>query len=178
MRRLQRLVLLTTLAVIAPVLAGCADGFDMDKLDVFHLNDKKKLPGERQPLFPEGVPGVTQGVPQEYLKGNQPPSDSALLAPDATPAAGAPGADAKQAAAVPAEEPKAKAAAKPKPNPKPKKIAKRAAPKPQAAPVQPAAQQPASAPAAAPAPWPEPAQNQNAGSSPWPAAPPPGTFTR
>lgn len=169
MRRMQRIVLLTTLAVIAPVLAGCADGFDMDKLDVFHLNDKKKLPGDRQPLFPEGVPGVSQGVPQEYLKGNQPPADTALLAPE-------PAAEAKQAAAAPAEEPKAKPAAKPKP--KPKQTAKRTAPKPKpaaAAPVQPVTQE--AAPAAAP--WPEPAQNQSAGTAaPWPAPPPSGTFSR
>ena len=168
MRRMQRIVLLTTLAVAAPVLAGCADGFDMDKLDVFHLNEKKKIPGERQPLFPEGVPGVSQGVPQEYIKGNQPPPDTALLAPEVAPAA-----EAKQAA--PAEEPKP--AAKPKAKPKPKQSAKRTKPA-AAAPVQPVAQQPA--PAAAP--WPEPAQGQSAGSTsnsaPWPAPPPSGTFSR
>ncbi len=176
MRRKQRIVLLTTLAVILPVLAGCAD-FDLDKLDVFHLNEKKKLPGDRQPLFPEGVPGVTQGVPKEYYMGNQQPtSDAALVPPDApvTPAA-----EQKQAA-VPAEEPKPAAKPKVAAKPKPKKTAKRAAPKRTvAAPVKPVTQQPASAPAAAPAPWPEPAQNQNAGATaPWPAAPPPGTFTR
>lgn len=173
MRRMHRIVLLTTLALIAPVLAGCAD-FDMDKLDVFHLNDKKKLPGERQPVFPDGVPGVTQGVPAEYLKGNQPPSDAALLAPDASATA------AKQAAAAPAEEPKPAAKPKVAAKPKPKKTASRAAPKPkpQAAPVQPVTQEAAPA---APAPWP-PAQGQATGpapnSAPWPAAPPTGTFSR
>jgi hypothetical protein len=167
MRRMQRLVLLTTIALIAPALAGCADGFDMDKLDVFHLNDKKKLPGDRQPVFPEGVPGVTQGVPQEYMKGNAPPSDTALLPPPDAPAA-------KQAAAAPPEPPKAKPAAKPKP----KKTAKRAAPKPkpQAVPVQPVNRQ--AEPAPAPAPWPTPAQGQASGAAPWPSAPPPGTFSR
>ena len=77
MRRMHRIVLLAGLVALAPVLAGCED-FDMDKLDVFHLNEKKKLPGERKALFPEGVPGVTQGIPPEYLKGNQPPPDAAL----------------------------------------------------------------------------------------------------
>ena len=28
------------------------DDFDPDKLDVFGLNNKKKLPGEREALFP------------------------------------------------------------------------------------------------------------------------------
>ena len=77
MRRLHRIVLLAGLIALAPVLAGCED-FDMDKLDIFHLNEKKKLPGERKELFPQGVPGVTQGIPPEYLKGNQPPPDTAL----------------------------------------------------------------------------------------------------
>ena len=76
MRRLRRVVLLVGLVAIAPVLAGCED-FDMDKFDVFGINQKKKLPGERKELFPEGVPGVTQGIPPEYLKGNQPPPETA-----------------------------------------------------------------------------------------------------
>ena len=58
MRRMHRIVLLAGLIALAPVLAGC-ENFDMDSLDVFHLNDKKKLPGERKEVFPEGVPGVT-----------------------------------------------------------------------------------------------------------------------
>ena len=47
MRRMHRIVLLAGLVALAPVLAGCED-FDMDKFDVFGLNDKKKLPGERK----------------------------------------------------------------------------------------------------------------------------------
>ena len=57
MRRIHRIVMLTALVVLAPVLSGC-ESFDMDKLDVFGLNEKKKLPGDRKPVFPEGVPGV------------------------------------------------------------------------------------------------------------------------
>src|ERR1700680_794120 len=83
MRRMHRIVLLVGL--LAPVLAGCAD-FDMDKLDIFGLNEKKKLPGERKDVFPEGVPGVTQGVPPEYIKGNRPQADAAQT-PEAQPAA-------------------------------------------------------------------------------------------
>ena len=32
---------------------------------------KKPLPGERRAVFPEGVPGVQQGVPSELVRGNQ-----------------------------------------------------------------------------------------------------------
>ena len=84
MRRLHRIVLLAGMVALAPVLAGC-ENFDMDKLDIFNLSQKKKLPGERKELFPQGVPGVTQGIPPEYMKGNQPPPDTAL-APGSAPA--------------------------------------------------------------------------------------------
>ena len=103
MRRMYRTVLIAGLVALAPVLAGCAD-FDMDSLDIFHLNEKKKLPGERKEVFPGGVPGVTQGIPPEYLKGNQQQADTAL-APDgaAAPAPGdkaAPPAPAAKTAAI------------------------------------------------------------------------------
>jgi hypothetical protein len=164
MRRMQRLVLLATLVVVTPAIVGCAD-FDADKFDVFKLNEKKKLPGDRQPLFPEGVPGVTQGMPADLMKGNQPPPEAALSAP----VEGAPTAAVQTQAAPPPEPP---AAAKPHPTPKPKKTVMRAPPPPrqQAAPVKPVTQEAA--------PWPEPAQGQATGTSPWPSAPPPGTFSR
>ena len=62
MRASSRIVMLAALALAIPALAGCTN-FDPDKLDVFGLNEKKKLPGERKDLFPGGVPGVTQGIP-------------------------------------------------------------------------------------------------------------------
>lgn len=43
--------MLATLALAIPALAGCSN-FDPDKLDVFGLNEKKKLPGDRKELFP------------------------------------------------------------------------------------------------------------------------------
>ena len=67
MRRYPRIVVLAALVALAPVLAGC-ENFDPDKLDFLGLNKKKPLPGERQPVFPNGVPGVTQGIPPEYQK--------------------------------------------------------------------------------------------------------------
>ena len=156
MRRRHRIVLLAGLVALMPVLSAC-ENFDPDKLDVFGLNEKKKLPGERKALFPEGVPGVQQGIPPEFVKGNQP-------APDATPLPGAPG---KTAAVEPEEKPK----------PKPK----RAAPKPQpaAAPqfptritVSPQGQQQQAEPPQAQQPAPQQAQ------TPWPSTPAPGTVAR
>ena len=39
----------------------------------------------RKPVFPEGVPGVSQGVPQELYKGQQPTNVAAVpTTPDAT----------------------------------------------------------------------------------------------
>jgi hypothetical protein len=161
MRRMHRILMIATMIAVAPVLAGCAD-FDMDKLDIFGLSDKKKLPGERKPLFPEGVPGVSQGIPPEYIKGNQPPPETAQ------PIAVEPE---KKAAAVEPVEPKPKPKRK-----KPKSVA--------AAPTKPVTQTDQTAPQAAPWPvqpqQPQPQQPppQQSSSVPWPSAPAPGTFSR
>src|SRR4051812_24690068 len=94
LRSISALVLLSSLG-----LAGCSD---IDLPDWF--GSKKPLPGERRAVFPEGVPGVTQGVPPEYRRGGQ-PVDTPVVA-------------------EPAPEP-------PKPKPKPKPQPQRAAaPKP------------------------------------------------
>jgi hypothetical protein len=199
MRRIPCVLMLTALVVVGPVLAGCSD-FDPDKLDVFGLNEKKKLPGERKEVFPGGVPGVAQGVPPEYMKGYQPPPDAtadSLQAPAGSEAAT--GSDLKKtAAAEPAEE------AKPKPKPKarvasrpPKRVtvqpSAQAQQQQQTAPWPDQAQQPQQAqqsqspwPAAqqqqAPqqeqSPWPAPAQQQQSTTAPWPSAPPAGTFSK
>src|SRR6516162_11549080 len=95
-------------------LVGCED-FDPTALfDSELFNTKKKLPGERIPVFPEGVPGVPQGVPPELVKGYQAPSDVAALP---APAAGAA-----------AHEAQVKSAATDEPKPKKKKIARPQAP--------------------------------------------------
>lgn len=70
----QRLIAGAVLVALSGALAGCGGGgmssFDpMDMLDF--LDTKKKLPGERKPVFPEGVPGVEQGVPRDLYKGAQ-----------------------------------------------------------------------------------------------------------
>ncbi len=82
------------------VLAGCTKGGQFDPSEIFSsdmFDSKKKLQGQREPVFPEGVPGTTTGVPQDLVKGYQPPPEPAENAE----------------AAPPVEE-------KPKPKPKPK----------------------------------------------------------
>jgi hypothetical protein len=70
MRRLQRLIAAVLLISLSGALAGCGslNGFDPTDLLDF-LDTKKKLPGERKPVFPEGVPGLEQGVPKELYRG-------------------------------------------------------------------------------------------------------------
>jgi hypothetical protein len=148
------------------MLAACTSGGQFDPTDILNtdvFNTKKKIQGEREPLFPEGVPGAETGVPPDLVKGYQPPPEPAAATADAAAAA--------QTAA---------AAEKPKPKPKPKpKVAN--TPPPTARdpafdqkPVAPGqAQQPAQswpAPQSQPAqaPWPAPGQAQSS----WPAAPP------
>jgi hypothetical protein len=170
MRRMQRIVLLAGLVALAPVLAGC-ESFDIDNLDFFHLNEKKKLPGERKELFPQGVPGVSQGIPPEYLKGNQPSADTAL-APDAAAGAATPGATPAPPAKTAAVEPSAE--------PKPKRKPKTASHPPTRITVQPAAQRQDNGQQKL-APWPDtPPPSASAPSTdtpPWPSAPP-DTTTR
>src|ERR1700694_5733401 len=72
MRRSQRLIATAVVIALSGALAGCARGLSSfapsDLLDF--LPTKKKLPGERKPVFPEGVPGLEQGVPKELYKGS------------------------------------------------------------------------------------------------------------
>ncbi|MGI8525725.1 MAG: hypothetical protein ACR2K5_06020 [Pseudolabrys sp.] len=169
MRRTRLVLSVAGLLMLAPILAACSD-FDLDKLDVFGLNEKKKLPGERRPLFPEGVPGVSQGVPPDLVKGYQPPPEAA---------AAEPAADEK---AAEAEKPKPKAARKPKP-----RVATKPVATPTAVTIQPAAQGQVQQPAdpawtradqQRTAPPSQGAQQPSPGSSPWPSSPAPGAFQR
>jgi hypothetical protein len=103
---------LLTLALLGfgGALAGC------ESMENFQFWDtKKKLPGDRKPVFPEGVPGIEQGIPPELMKGYQEPQQ-----PTADPAV-----QAAQETADKAETKKAEA--KPKPKPKPRQVAQPAA---------------------------------------------------
>src|SRR6185369_2008322 len=101
MRRPQRLIATAVLIALSGALAGCGStaGFDPSDLLDF-LDTKKKLPGDRKPVFPEGVPGLEQGVPKDLYRGARQQDD--------------PNAQAAAAAPPPAEEPKSKRGAKSK----------------------------------------------------------------
>ena len=102
MRRPQRLIAAALLIALSSVLAGCGSTGNFDPSDLLDfLDTKKKLPGERKPVFPDGVPGLEQGVPKDLYKGARQGVDD----PNAQAAAGAP---------PPAEEPKSKRGAKSK----------------------------------------------------------------
>jgi outer membrane biosynthesis protein TonB len=143
MMSLARIALTAAALSLGALLAGC-DTFDPTAIfDAEIFNTKKKLQGERKPVFPDGTPGVPQGVPQELVKGYQ------ATEPEPPP---------------PAPEPKAEA----KPKPKPKVVAK---PKEQPAPA--AAQPPQSQaqsqwPDAPPA-----QQSRPAAGGAWPSSPQP-----
>lgn len=190
LRRLPAVALLIALIGIVPVLSGCED-FDLDKLDVFNLNKKKPLPGKRVELFPNGVPGVSKGIPPQYMEGYQPPPDSEALPPGENgqkTVVGGPGAQKvaasqrKTAAVTPAEpmqlEPKPKR--QPKPTHKAKRKSKpthkakhKPKPKPKPAPhpaSQPQNQLPWPTSNKPTAPWPTDKQPQKGSNAPWPSA--------
>ena len=153
-------------------LSGCTSGnLELDPAYWFP-DGKKKLPGDRREVFPGGVPGVTQGIPPEMIRGNPANQPEQALAPE-------------QAAPQPEAEQK--------PRPRPKKVAR-----PRPAPVddqEPQAQPAPRATQAAPRPaqqqqqpagaWPAPQaqqqqqpQQQAPAAGAWPAPPASGTFTR
>src|SRR5436305_15192464 len=111
----SRAILPLAAMTLALGLAGCGGGAgggigDMvDTVTGLIPDTKKPLPGERKAVFPEGVPGVAQGVPPELVKGYQAAPETTASTPDpGTTAEGEP----KQAKAADPE--------KPKPKPKPK----------------------------------------------------------
>jgi hypothetical protein len=188
MRRAQRLIAAAVVIALSGVLAGCSSGlsnFDPSDLLDF-LDTKKKLPGERKPVFPDGVPGLEQGVPKELYKGSRQEqidqqnaaAATAAAAPPPEPApkgkrsakgkgkppAGTEPAAAPAAAADPDAVPEEEGAAAAPPAPKPKKIVRKRTTAPSAD----QAAQPAGQTAA-------PAQQSAA---PFPAPMPSGTFTR
>jgi len=186
MRRSQRLIAAAVLIALTGALAGCSGGgissFDpSDMLDF--LDTKKKLQGERKPVFPEGVPGLEQGVPKNLYKGaSQQEIDqqnAAALAPpqqpqpQEKPKRGAkskgkpPAADtAADPAAAPAAGTEEDAAAAAPPAPKPKKIVRQRTTAPP--PDQPTAQSGAG----------QAAQPTQQSAAPFPAPLPGGTCTR
>jgi hypothetical protein len=135
MRSVARLVLAAVVAAAGPVLSACSSLDSLDPTEWF--DTKKKLAGERKPVFPEGVPGVSSGVPPELVKGYREP-ESGIVDPAKAAAEAAAGTEVKPKKPPPQRT----AAVKPKP-------------KPAADSSTPAQRQP---PPAQPAPW--PAQQQ------------------
>src|ERR1700704_5699005 len=103
MRGSKRLIALAVVVALSGALAGCGGGgianFDPSDLLDF-LDTKKKLPVERKPVFPEGVPGLEQGVPKDLYKGSRQQQIDEQ--------------NAQAAAAAPPPEPKSKSASKSK----------------------------------------------------------------
>jgi hypothetical protein len=173
MRRPQRLIAAAVLVALSGALAGCGSMGNFDPSDLLDfLDTKKKLPGERKPVFPEGVPGLEQGVPKGLYKGTRQQVDD----PNAVAAATAP----------PPEEPKSKRGAKSKGKQAAAPAA--AAADPNAAPEEEgstAAAPPAPKPAkvtrkrtTAPPPDQQAAPEQSSQQSAFPAPMPSGSFTR
>ena len=183
MRRSQRLVTAAVLIALSSALAGCGSmgGSNWDPSDLLDfLDTKKKLPGDRKPVFPEGVPGLQQGVPKELYKDNvereQQQQNNAALAP---PPAEAPKARSKpkgrvnvgavrsaapapEAAPADPDAPPVEDTSGAPPAPKAKKIVRRRT-------TAPAADDSSAAPAA---------QQAQPATTPFPAPVPSGTFTR
>lgn len=182
-------VILGSLVVSAGLGLAACDTVDRLQDAVTGLFDReKKLPGERKAVFPEGVPGVTQGVPPEYLRENrqqepdptelakpeepQPPAPETQSAPRQRPA--------RTAKPVDITPPDANEAPRQRPAARPQRQTPETAQQPRrtaippAEPVNPA---PAPAPAPAAAPQVAPAPSRSA-PLPWPTAPPPGSFSR
>src|SRR5262245_7599557 len=81
MNRFARGALTVSMLSLGLVLTGCGsfDPTQFDPTAIFDaeiFNTKKKLPGERKAVFPDGTPGVPQGVPQELVKGHQPTGEA------------------------------------------------------------------------------------------------------
>ena len=183
MRRSQRLIASAVLIAISGALAGCSGGISSwDPSDMLDwLDPKKKLPGERKPVFPDGVPGLEQGVPKELYKGASQEQIDQQNAQAAAAAAAPPPQDAKPkrtakskskppetANTDPAASADEDATAAAPPAPKPKKIVRQRTTAPP--PDQPTAQSGGAGQ--------QPAQPTQQSAAPFPAPLPGGTFTR
>src|ERR1700730_7802892 len=188
MRRSQRLIAASVLIALCGALGGCSSGFgSFDPSDLLDwLDTKKKLPGERKPVFPDGVPGLEQGVPKDLYKGsaqeqiNQQNAQAAAAAappPDEPKQAAKKGKRNKPPATAGTADPNAAPDASASgeadgtgaapPAPKPKKIVRKrtTAPPPDQQDAQPAQSG-------------QPAQPPQQSAAPFPAPMPSGTFTR
>ena len=162
---LLRIALTASALSLCLVVAGCENFDPTSVFDAEIFNTKKKLPGDRRPVFPEGTPGVPQGVPEELVKGYQPGADADQ---DDSLAQKVGGDD--QSKNKPKGKPKPKVAAKPAAaeppsRPTPITVRRSDAQAGQSSQQQPAAEQ-----------WPDPTPaGQKSGTAQWPDAPRQGT---
>jgi hypothetical protein len=181
--RSQRLIAAAVVIALSGALAGCSTGVsNWDPTDLLDfLDTKKKLPGERKPVFPGGVPGLEQGVPKDLYKSNveqrqqqdaaaaaataqaveEPKPKNAAKSKGKSKQTGTPAAPAATDGEAAAPEEEGSTAAAP-PAPKAKIVRRRTTAPPPDAPAPQAAQ---------------PAQPQQA-ATPFPAPMPSGTFQR
>jgi hypothetical protein len=146
MGRYVRMGLTVGALALGLAVAGCENFDPTDIFDSEIFSSKKKLPGERRPVFPEGTPGVPQGVPPDLVKGHQPAAEPPP----------------KEATVEPVE-----AKPKPKPKPKPNVVAKPAEPPASTTGTVRAAQPGAQGPQS-----PDPTQSQSPpAASAWPSSP-------
>jgi hypothetical protein len=174
-RRFPNLWRGSALALIL-VLGACTQGGQFDPTELLSgdaLSGKKRLQGEREPLFPQGVPGAETGVPPDLVKGYQPPPEQAAAA-EGSVVATKPAAAAKK----PKSASKPTVANAPAVAPQTNQSAQSPWPPGQAAPAPAQANWPAPPPAQAnwpppPPPIGQPAQGTAAQTN-WPAPPPTG----
>jgi hypothetical protein len=173
MRRMSSLLRFTSAGMLVLVLAACTPGGQFDPTTLLQsdmFDTKKKIQGDRAPVFPSGVPGTTTGVPPDLVKGYQPPPEQ----PDAA-VADAPA----QQAEKPKPKPKPKVATQMPPKQPPTRISigsKSSVPAQPAAASQAPAQQTAAPPGQSQSVWPStpptaPAQQQQQSQSVWPNPP-------
>ena len=66
MRRIPSLFRVVCAGALLLVIAACTPGGQFDPTTLLQndmFDSKKKLNGQREPVFPNGVPGTTTGVP-------------------------------------------------------------------------------------------------------------------
>jgi hypothetical protein len=178
------LVRVGAVCAVVLVIAACTPGGNFDPTELVNIDTKKKIPGDREPLFPNGVPGAETGVPPDLVKGYQPPPEPAQAA-DVVPPPVAAGhvANANAPAAMP-EKPKPQFKPKPKPAPK---VAATPARQPQHDPIWdkkppppqtnwPAPNASGQQPAATTN-WPAPPATAAAPQTNWPTPPPASTYS-
>jgi hypothetical protein len=157
-RRFSKFGWAAAVCALGIVLGSCTPGGQFDPTEVLSnemFNTKKKIQGDREPLFPNGVPGAETGVPPDLMKGYQAPPEQAAAVETPNTAA----------KPVPAAE---------KPKPKPKPAVARASPP--AAPGSPPGNAAWPAPQQSAAPqtnWPSPSGGQSSppAQTNWPAPP-------